>query len=42
MAEQNAGETFLSRLEEAKLRDWLEDYSLGDLWLKNVIGGRPK
>jgi len=23
------------------LEDWLEDYTLGELWEKNVIGGRP-
>jgi predicted ATPase len=23
------------------LRDWLQDYSLGELWEKNVLGGRP-
>lgn len=28
------------RLEEEKLKDWLDDYSLGDLWEKNVIGGQ--
>lgn len=25
-----------------KLAVWLDDYSLGDLWLKNLLGGRPK
>ncbi|MGR9053870.1 MAG: AAA family ATPase [Gammaproteobacteria bacterium] len=30
-----------NRLNEEKLRDWLEDYSLGELWKQNVIGGRP-
>ncbi|MCX7088949.1 MAG: AAA family ATPase [Methylococcales bacterium] len=29
------------RLDEEKLKDWLEDYTLGDLWHQNVIGGRP-
>jgi predicted ATPase len=29
------------RLESEKLKDWLEEYSLGELWQKNVIGGRP-
>lgn len=31
----------IRRLDEAEIEHWLEDYSLGDLWEKNVIGGRP-
>lgn len=29
------------RLSEEKLKDWLEEYSIAELWEKNVIGGRP-
>jgi predicted ATPase len=29
------------RLEAAALKDWLDEYSVGDLWEKNVIGGNP-
>lgn len=29
------------RLERGELEDWLEDYTLGELWKKNVLGGRP-
>ena len=29
------------KLEEAKLAEWLERYSMSELWEKNVIGGRP-
>ena len=29
------------RLEPEKLEEWLEDYSLGELWEKNVFGGGP-
>jgi predicted ATPase len=28
-------------LESANMSAWLEDYSLGDLWEKNILGGRP-
>jgi len=35
------GSTQLTRLESGKLASWLEDYSLGQLWEKNEIGGRP-
>lgn len=29
------------RLNNADLAKWLEDYTLGELWESNVIGGRP-
>ena len=29
------------RLDADSLADWLEDYSLGELWEKNVLGGKP-
>ena len=34
-------ETKFTRLETASLATWLEDYSLGQLWEKNELGGRP-
>jgi len=42
VAEQEEGASVFRRLEEVALRDWLEDYTVGELWLKNVIGGRPR
>jgi predicted ATPase len=30
-----------SRLDENELLTWLDEYSLGELWEKNVLGGRP-
>lgn len=35
------GASEFRRLDEASLKDWLQDYSLGELWEKNVIGGGP-
>ena len=29
------------RLDPGTLKEWLEEYSLSELWEKNVIGGRP-
>ncbi len=29
------------RLNEQELETWLDEYSLGELWEKNVLGGRP-
>jgi predicted ATPase len=34
-------ETQFTRLEPEKLDVWLEDYSLGEIWEKNIIGGGP-
>ncbi|MCP4352855.1 MAG: AAA family ATPase [Desulfobacterales bacterium] len=41
IAGREEGETVFNRPDEEKLSSWLEDYSLGELWEKNVIGGRP-
>ena len=35
------GATQFTRLDGEKLKHWLEDYSLGQLWEKNEFGGRP-
>ena len=37
---QNNQSTF-KRLDDNHLSEWLDDYSLSDLWEKNVLGGRP-
>ena len=29
------------RLKKEDLEDWLKEYSLGELWEKNILGGRP-
>ncbi len=29
------------RVDQQSLAEWLKEYSLGDLWDKNVLGGRP-
>jgi len=41
VADRVGGETKFTRLETASLATWLEDYSLGQLWEKNELGGRP-
>ena len=33
--------TFEQRTQE-DLKDWLDDYGMGDLWEKNLLGGRPQ
>jgi predicted ATPase len=34
-------ETSFKRLDNAALTEWLESYTLSELWEKNVVGGRP-
>lgn len=33
--------SILRRHKEENLREWLQDYTLGELWEKNVLGGLP-
>jgi predicted ATPase len=42
VVERTQGESVFRRLESAKLSGWLEDYTLGELWQKNVFGGGPR
>ena len=34
-------ESTFRRLDPEPLKVWLDEYSLGELWEKNVLGGRP-
>lgn len=38
---KRGGASTLTRLDVASFSEWLEEYSLGDLWKKNLLGGRP-
>ena len=41
VTERVNGRSEFNRLDRAELEEWLKDYSLGQLWEKNEIGGRP-
>ncbi|MNU02440.1 hypothetical protein D3C72_2461490 [compost metagenome] len=41
VVEREEGGSVFKRLDEADFTSWLEDYSIGELWEKNVLGGRP-
>ena len=41
VVQQREGCSSFERLEQDGLEIWLEDFSLGQLWEKNEIGGRP-
>lgn len=38
---RNDRESQFSRLDAQQLQEWLDEYSLSELWEKNVLGGRP-
>lgn len=42
IVERENGATVFKRYEEDTFKTWLEDYSVGELWEKNILGGRPK
>ncbi len=42
VAERTNGESTFRRLNSIDLGDWLAEYSLGDLWQKNVLGAGPR
>ena len=41
IAEHDGEATEFARPDAEKLDAWLEDYSLGEIWEKNIIGGGP-
>jgi len=41
ITELHDGASTFARLDGAALHSWLGEYSVGELWEKNVLGGRP-
>ena len=41
VVDRDGGKSSLRRLQGDHLAEWLEDYTLGELWKKNIFGGRP-
>jgi predicted ATPase len=41
VVEQREGASTFDRPNTKDLENWLDEYSLGELWEKNVLGGRP-
>ncbi len=35
------GQSVFRRQSAGELSEWLEDYNLGEIWQKNIMGGRP-
>jgi predicted ATPase len=41
VADREDGQSVFRKLEPEDTAGWLEDYALGELWEKNILGGRP-
>lgn len=41
VADRNDNQTIIRRLTEGEIKDWIDEYSLGTIWEKNIIGGTP-
>ena len=41
VVERENDETAFKRYEETEFRSWPEEYLVGELWEKNILGGRP-
>jgi predicted ATPase len=42
IVDRHKGKSTFTRPDIESLSGWLEEYSLGDIWKKNIIGGRPQ
>ncbi len=42
VVDRDANQSVFSRQSESDLNVWLQNYTIGELWEKNVLGGRPK
>lgn len=41
VVDREEGASVFRKLDSEKLSEWLNNYSLGDIWEKNIIGGMP-
>jgi predicted ATPase len=41
VVDRKEGRSVLHRLDGEKLAEWLDEFTLGELWKKNLLGGRP-
>ena len=42
VVEREDNQSVFKHLDEKALEEWLTDYSLGELWQKNLLGGNPR
>lgn len=41
VVDHQEGQSTFRRLQAAEVEAWLDEYGIGDIWEKNIIGGRP-
>ncbi|STY28477.1 cobalt transporter ATP-binding subunit [Legionella wadsworthii] len=41
IVESNNGKSSFNRYKNSEFSEWLDNYSLGELWEKNILGGKP-
>ncbi|MCP4152462.1 MAG: AAA family ATPase [bacterium] len=41
VVDREAGQSVFKHLSEGDIKNWLDEYGIGDLWEKNILGGRP-
>ena len=41
VADKQENSSVFKRLSSHELKEWIEEYSMGEIWEKNIIGGRP-
>lgn len=41
IVDREDGQSIFRNLQSSDMSAWLEDYGLGELWEKNILGGRP-
>ncbi len=42
VVDRENGESTFRRLDAEPFAEWLQEYTLGELWQKNLLGGRPR
>ncbi|MEI7990057.1 MAG: AAA family ATPase [Chloroflexota bacterium] len=42
VVDRKEGQSTFERRTEKDLENWMDDYGMGDLWEKNLLGGRPR
>ena len=41
VVDNEKGESKFQKVDKAMLEEWMDEYTLGELWQKNLLGGRP-
>ena len=41
VADRKDNQSVFHRLDEKEIKDWLDEYALGEIWEKDIIGGTP-